>query len=149
MSGPSKEELRAQLRSAGLRATAPRVAVLCLLRESDRPLSHGEVVAKIGRDDWDRATLFRNLVKLEETGFARVASRMGGVTRYEFSHPSDAPHVHPHFACRSCGKVSCLKEATLQLPQVGEWKAALEDADLQLVGTCPSCRAQASVEGVA
>jgi len=140
----SREELRDQLRAAGLRATAPRVAVLSLLLESERPLSHSEVVAGIGHDDWDRATLFRNLVKLEETGFARVASRVGGVVRYEARGPNDDSHGHPHFACQGCGKVMCLKGVSLSLPTTGEWNAALADADLQLVGTCPVCRGVAN-----
>ncbi len=52
---------------AGLRSTAPRVAVLQLYYcASGRPLSHGEVLETLGHDDWDQTTLYRNLLKLEE-----------------------------------------------------------------------------------
>lgn len=137
----SREEGRRRLHDAGLRATAPRVAVLRLLSTAKRPLSHAEVVDRIGTDDWDAATLYRNLIKLDEAGLARVASRVGGVTRFE-AHGEDEPaHVHPHFACRDCGDVICLHDTTLSIPKDEAWREALLDADLQVVGQCPSCRA--------
>ncbi len=128
------------LHDAGLRATAPRVAVLRLLSDTERPLSHAEVVAKIGTDDWDAATLYRNLIKLDEAGLARVASRVGGITRFEAQRADEPAHVHPHFACRDCGNVICLHDTTLSIPKDESWREALLDADLQVVGRCPSCR---------
>ena len=128
------------LHDAGLRATAPRVAVLRLLSDAKRPLSHAEVVDRIGTDDWDAATLYRNLIKLDEASLARVASRVGGVTRFEARGEDEPGHVHPHFACRDCGSVTCLHDATLSIPKNEAWRDALLDADLQVVGQCPSCR---------
>lgn len=135
-----REQIRAELREAGLRATAPRVAVLLALRSSTRPLSHAEVVEVIDSKDWDQATLFRNLIKLQEHDFARVASSALGVTRFEAIEPGELAHVHPHFACRDCNRVKCVREASLKIPKSGRWKEALQDADLQLVGRCPECR---------
>jgi len=136
----SREEARRTLHDAGLRATAPRVAVFRLLRDASRPLSHAEVVERIGTDDWDAATLYRNLIKLDESGLARVASRVGGVTRFEAQGENAPAHVHPHFACRDCGNVTCLHDATLSIPKDEAWREALLDADLQVVGQCPTCR---------
>ena len=117
-----------------------------LLSDATRPLSHAEVVERIGTDDWDAATLYRNLIKLDEAKLARVASRVGGVTRFE-AQGEDAPaHVHPHFACRDCGNVTCLHDATLSIPKDEAWRDALLDADLQVVGRCPSCRSQAGTK---
>ena len=82
MLGSAREDAKARIHEAGLRATAPRVAVLALLATSDKPLSHSEVVVAIGDVDWDQATLYRNLVKLVEANLARVASRVDGVVRY-------------------------------------------------------------------
>ena len=48
--GKKKEEWKKILREAGLRSTAPRVAVLQLLCTSGRPLSHGEVLETLGHD---------------------------------------------------------------------------------------------------
>ncbi len=141
MSKLTREEGRQILHDAGLRATAPRVAVLRLLSDAKRPLSHAEVVERIGTDDWDAATVYRNLIKLDEVGLARVASQVGGVTRFEAQTPDSPKHVHPHFACRDCGEVICLHGASLTVPQDEAWREALLDADLQVVGRCPTCRA--------
>lgn len=136
----SREEGKRILHEVGLRATAPRVAVLRLLTDSARPLSHAEVVSGIGTDDWDAATLYRNLIKLDEAGLARVASQVGGVTRFEAQTHGAPAHVHPHFACRDCGDVICLHDARLTMPKDEAWREALMDADLQVVGQCPTCR---------
>lgn len=140
MASTEKSALREELRDLGLRATAPRVAVLMLLRNADRPLSHAEVVQRLGTDDWDRATIFRNLAKLVEMDLARVASHLGGVTRYEALTDDSQEHLHAHFSCKQCGFVSCLPGTALPLPPDPEWQAAIEGAEVQVVGTCPSCR---------
>lgn len=128
------------IHDAGLRATAPRVAVLRLVTDATRPLSHAEVVDAVGTDNWDAATLYRNLIKLNEAGLLRVASQVGGITRFESQTADEAPHIHPHFACRDCGDVTCLHEAVLSIPTEPQWREALLDADLQVVGRCPTCR---------
>src|SRR5690606_33450902 len=134
------EEIRGRVRDAGLRATAPRVAALHLLAGSPRPLSHSEVVEALGNGDWDQATLYRNLLKLVDANLARVASRVGGVTRYEIQSVDPEPHLHPHFACRDCGSVECMPGAELSIPRDPLWREALRDAELQVVGRCPRCR---------
>jgi Fur family transcriptional regulator, ferric uptake regulator len=141
MTGLTRDEAKRRVHEAGLRATAPRLAVLRLLATAARPLSHSEVVASIGNDDWDQATLYRNLLKLVEAELARVASHVGGIARYEFRGEDDGPHLHPHFSCRSCGMVECLPEAKLAGPVERSWHPSLAEAELQLVGDCPSCRA--------
>lgn len=137
-----EEEIRDKIRAAGLRITPSRVAVVGLLLRAKRALSCAEVVEELGEKEGDPATVFRNLIKLEEKGLAQVTSRIGGVARYEAALPGDEPHVHPHFACRDCGVVSCIKGASLRLPPEVNWQVALKDADLQLVGRCPSCRGE-------
>jgi Fur family ferric uptake transcriptional regulator len=132
--------LKEVLRDAGLRATGPRLAVLAVLRASPKPLSHGEVVDALERDDWDRATVYRNLVKLSEVGLAHVASHAGGVARYEARRADGHDRLHAHFSCVSCGRVTCLEGAELSPPRDRAWRLALEDAEVQVVGRCPACR---------
>jgi Fur family transcriptional regulator, ferric uptake regulator len=140
----SREEAKRRVHGAGLRATAPRVAVLRLLAAAGRPLSHTEVVEALGSGDWDQATLYRNLLKLVEADLARVASRVGGIARYEARGDDDSPHLHPHFSCRACGGVECLPEAKLAGPVDRAWHQSLAEAELQLIGECPTCRADRS-----
>ena len=48
----TKDETRKVLQESGLRATAPRLAVLCLLCASETPLSHSEVLERLGETDF-------------------------------------------------------------------------------------------------
>lgn len=102
-------------------------------------MSHGEVVDAIGGQEWDQATLYRNLLKLVEAKLARVASRVGGVARYVAAAENEGPHLHPHFSCRSCGTVECLPEAALGGPIDPRWHRSLAESELQLLGECPDC----------
>ena len=135
----SREDAKLLVREAGLRSTAPRVAVLQLLTRAGRPMSHSEVLGELGSDVWDQATIYRNLLKLADAGLARVVSRVDGVARYAASGDDDSPHLHPHFSCRSCGSVECLPKAKLTGRLKPEWHRSLEQAELQLVGDCPRC----------
>lgn len=141
MKGITREQARRLVQAAGLRVTAPRVAVLELLSKAQHPLSHRDVVESLGNTDWDRATLFRNLQKLVEVELLQIASRAGGITRYELkSEEQKATHVHPHFACKDCGTVSCLPDATFSAPTDLKWRQAVLEAEFQVVGRCPDCR---------
>jgi len=151
-----KASIKRELHALGLRVTGPRVAVLGLLREVGRPLSHGEVVDELGGGrggptggsdetdghaaDWDRATIFRNLVRLCDVGLVRVSSHAGGLTRYEAVVEPGHEHLHAHFSCNRCGRVECLAGAELPLPSDLGWREAMRDAEVQVLGTCPTCR---------
>ena len=143
----SRDDAKQQIREVGLRATAPRVAVLRLLTVAEKPLSHTEVIEAIGTDDWDQATLYRNLLKLVEADLARVASKVGGVTRYEARGDDDSPHLHPHFSCRTCRTVECLPEAKLAGPVDRRWYQSLKTSEMQLIGDCPDCLAAQKTKG--
>ena len=142
MADMTKDDARQLVRDAGLRATAPRIAVLQLLSRADKPMSHSEVVDAIGTADWDQATLYRNLVKLVEADLARVASKVAGVSRYEARGDDDEPHLHPHFSCRVCGDVVCLPEARLAGTVDRKWRKSVATSELELIGECPKCLAE-------
>lgn len=136
------EGSRALLRAAGLRATAPRQAVLELLLGAARPLSHHEVVELLGTTDWDQATLYRNLVKLVEVGIARIASEVGGVRRYEaLVQGAHGPSAHPHFVCTDCGTVTCLPGVRLvhEGPQGTPASLQQRQLEVQVHGRCDDC----------
>lgn len=133
-------EAPARLREVGLRVTPGRRALLELLDESVEPLSHGEAVERLGTRGGDPATCYRNLIKLVEVGLARVASTVGGTTRFEST--ARVRHEHPHFHCGACGVTSCLPETKVEAPQ-GRWQAAVKEAELTFVGRCPDCSSSA------
>ena len=137
------DDAKKLLRERGLRATAPRVAVLQLLSGSERPLSYTEVVEQMRDRTWDPATMYRNLVKLREAELAVVVSRADGIDRYAFVEASDGAESHAdhaHFICDTCGVVSCLPATVVAPENVSQsWAASLSQANVQLRGACPSC----------
>ncbi|MEM7246963.1 MAG: Fur family transcriptional regulator [Acidobacteriota bacterium] len=137
----TKEEARQLLQGNGLRATAPRLGVLAVLAKADRPLSHGEVLERLGETDWDPATTYRNLVKLRDAGIAPVVTRVDGVDRYALAGATEAGrHSHAHFVCDDCGVVACLPaELTESMSVPGPWAASVDGAMVQLQGECPDC----------
>ncbi len=141
--GLEKDAARTWLKEAGLRATGPRLAVMQVLAAAKTPISHSEVVQRLGTTDWDPATIYRNLVKLKEVGLALVVSRAGGVDRYAMGRLKGSEHRHAHFWCDECGKVACLPDkltASLSIEE-GPWVESVKHAMVQLHGTCPDCLA--------
>ncbi|MEM9593079.1 MAG: transcriptional repressor [Acidobacteriota bacterium] len=138
----TKDEARQWLHESGLRVTAPRMAVLAVLAEAQLPISHSEVLARLGKTDWDPATIYRNLVKLRDAGVAPVVSRMEGIDRYALAQQDDG-HRHPHFLCEHCGQIACLPaELTASMSIDGPWAESVKRAMVQLRGECPDCLLQ-------
>jgi len=137
----SDDQSRDDLRQAGLRATAPRIAVLALLRSSRLPLSHAEVVSSFGDRDWDRATIFRNLKDLVRIDLARRVDRGDRVWRFEATDTVDE-HLHPHFICHDCGQVECLDDVDVDLSPGQQAPKVLGtgDFEVQIKGQCDQCR---------
>ncbi len=138
----TKNETRQLLRDSGLRATAPRLAVMRVLSEASRPMSHSEVLKVLGETDWDPATIYRNLVKLRDAGVAHVVSRAEGLDRYALADAHD-DHHHPHFVCDDCGRIACLPaELSISMAEDSPWMASVQKAMVQLRGECPECITQ-------
>ncbi len=136
----TEDEARSVLRTKGLRATPPRLAVLRVLSEATSPLSNSEVSGRLGDNHWDPATIYRNLIKLREAGLASVVSRAEGVNRYVLDPAYGDGHRHPHFVCEDCGRLECLPaELTASMSMEGPWSLSLKKAMVQLRGECPDC----------
>lgn len=135
-------QLRESIRNSGLRATASRIAVLRLLGEASKPLSHAEIVELLAGEAWDRATLYRNLVDLVNAGLARKVEIGDRVWRFDRSGVAEAHDstLHPHFVCTACGNVSCLPGVTISTPKGGIPKSLRAlDVEVHLRGVCDAC----------
>lgn len=136
----TQQEIRNTLKNLKLRATSARVAVLNVLMNVERPLSHSEMVHELQETYGDQATIYRTLIKFVDVGLIRVASNVGGITRYEIvNEEQDSQHIHPHFVCQACGIVSCLPKTTVISAVDEKWRELLRAATLQFLGTCFSC----------
>jgi Fur family ferric uptake transcriptional regulator len=139
------EELRERIRARGLRATAPRIAVLEALTRLGRPTTHAELSADLSDDGWDRATVYRNLIDLTEAGFARRVDMGDHLWRFERTDERafHADAEHPHFLCDSCGEVECLPRGAVRVTPTARAPRALrkKDVQIQVKGRCDRCAA--------
>jgi Fur family ferric uptake transcriptional regulator len=141
--GLTAEEVRERIRAAGLRSTAPRIAVYRKLFDSTAPVSHPELVDQLAPEGFDRATIYRNLTDLVEVGLVTRRDLGDHVWRFELRR--DEGHIlseHPHFTCVSCGQVSCLPGVRVELkltPEAPPSSALVEFDEVQLKGRCATC----------
>ncbi|MDI3286692.1 Fur family transcriptional regulator [Polyangium sp. 15x6] len=140
---PNIDELRSLVRNKGLRATAPRLAVLRRLLAQKTPVSHGDLCAELAPEGWDRATIYRNLIDLTEVGLVRRTDVGDHVWRFELvreggEHDSG---THPHFVCNSCGEVACLPDEIVEVKPARGIPRALrkKGLEIQFRGTCDRC----------
>jgi Fur family ferric uptake transcriptional regulator len=132
-------ELRAAVRSKGLRATPSRLAVLDVLRSCDAPMSHADVADRLASQTWDRATIYRNLTDLAEVGLVRRTDVGDHVWRFEAVR-DDHDATHPHFVCIECGTVECLPEIELAVRRAKVPRAVHQrQVEVQVRGLCDAC----------
>lgn len=113
----ANDAVRTRIREAGLRCTTARVAVLKHLDQSHGPLTHAEVSDALAHLGYDRATIYRNLTELTESGLAARVELGDHVWRFEAKH-SGGGHSgedHAHFLCTTCGEVSCLDDVEVAI----------------------------------
>jgi Fur family ferric uptake transcriptional regulator len=135
-------ELQALLRAAGLRSTEPRIAVLRHLLARSTPASHADLCDALKKDGFDRATLYRNLIDLAESGIVSRIDLGDHVWRFELKR-RDGDHVanHPHFVCRACGAVSCLPDVAVRITRGPKAPRSLatKEVAVQLTALCDAC----------
>lgn len=136
-------ELTSTLREAGLRRTAPRIAVLQRLEAAVTPLSHGDIAERLAPVGFDRATVYRNLMDLVEAGLVTRADLGDHVWRFELVGGKGKQHSveHAHFLCTDCGDVACLPDSAVKVVAVRGAPRAVGKAsvEVQLKGLCDAC----------
>jgi Fur family ferric uptake transcriptional regulator len=134
--------IRAAIRSAGLRFTAPRIAVLDLLQRIPVPAPRGDLAAALPPLGFDGATVYRNLRDLTAVAMVACVDLGDHVRRYELRRPGAA---HPYFVCTTCGGISRLTGANVELTFAPGARRRLPVADVAQVvirGTCTKCSAR-------
>jgi Fur family ferric uptake transcriptional regulator len=132
--------IRDRVRTAGLRCTSARLAVMRELAKAGAPVSHAEVADNLASLGLDKATVFRNLNDLADAGLV-IRSELGDhVWRFEIRDPDAADGgQHPHFMCVDCGGVTCLSD--VEFDPATRKKAAQIGVvtEILLKGRCKKC----------
>jgi Fe2+ or Zn2+ uptake regulation protein len=136
-----------RLRTAGLRVTAPRTAVLGVLDAADDHPRVDQLIERVrsaGVSISTQAT-YDVCEALHRAGLARRIAPAGGPVRYE----SRVGDNHHHLVCRACGvaaDVDCAVGAPPCLEPSDAKGFTVDEAEVTFWGLCPSC--QNTVEGI-
>ena len=132
-------ELPQLLRSAGLRVTRPRLAVLGAVRA--HPHADTDTIIRGARralPDVSHQAVYDVLRVLSVSGLVRRIQPSGSVARYE----ARVGDNHHHAVCRSCGTITdvdCAAGSTpcLTIPDPDGF--AIDEAEVIYWGLCPAC----------
>ena len=129
------------LRRAGLRVTAPRLAVLRAVL-GDGQHRDAEAIAACARTQLGALSIqavYDNLHVLETAGLVRRIQPSGHPARYE----ARVGDNHHHIVCRRCGftaDVDCTVGAAPCLEPSADHGFIVEEAEVIFWGICPRCR---------
>lgn len=127
--------LRERLRVAGLKATAPRVAILrALFGDESHPTAqqlYERLLPELGSLSF--ATVYNTLHSLDERG-ALGRLELGGATRFD---PNTEPHHHA--VCDRCGAITDVPRGRMpRTPSLPGFR--VERVEYVYRGICASCQ---------
>lgn len=129
-----------RLREAGLRVTAPRLAVLAVLAE--HPHSTADAVARLVRSQHRSVStqaVYDVLAACAGAGLVRRIEPAGSAARFE----TRAGDNHHHLVCRRCGRTTDVDCTVGVRPCLTPGDAAgytVDGAEVVFWGLCPSCQ---------
>ncbi|ONI78945.1 transcriptional repressor [Actinosynnema sp. ALI-1.44] len=139
---PDRARMREQLRSTGLRVTAPRLAVLALLGE--HPHSTADQVAGGVREllgSVSTQAVYDVLNVFTATNLVRRIEPAGSPARYETRTGDN----HHHLVCRQCGRtedVDCVIGPAPCLTPDHTAGYVVDEAEVVFWGLCPACASE-------
>ena len=133
----------ARLKSAGLRITQPRIAILEALIQRDSPASIEQLHHDLASDSCDLVTVYRCLAVFQELGLVRRCFFHNGISLFEINLNDSSHH---HMVCKSCGKVE-----RIDFPFTEGAERMLRERGfdqltylVEFFGVCPDCQKKAA-----
>ncbi|MCG7608609.1 transcriptional repressor [Mycobacterium sp. CnD-18-1] len=132
-------DFQQMLRSADLRVTRPRVAVLHAV--STHPHADTDTIIRAVRDelpDVSHQAVYDSLHALTAASLVRRIQPSGSVARYE----SRIGDNHHHVVCRSCGAIAdvdCAAGSAPCLSASEDHGYEIDEAEVIYWGICPEC----------
>jgi len=126
-----------RLKTAGLKSTPGRRAILETLAKARRPLVPDEIHRRVGNKTCDRATVYRILDSLLKTGLIQQILVRGK----KLFLSEESAHHHHHAVCRQCGATVCLNQCLIAPLEKEARSLGFRDLQhsIQLTGLCPKC----------
>ena len=138
---PSSLEIERILRSAQLRVTRPRIAVLSAVHEQPHADTNS-IIDQVRRQlgEVSHQAVYDVLQALTGAGLLRRIQPSGSLARYE----ARVADNHHHIVCRSCGAVADVDCSVGFAPCLTPSEAhgyAIDEAEVIYWGLCPNCSA--------
>lgn len=135
-----------RLRTAGLRVTRPRLAVLDVLHEGGH-LGVDEIASRVRSrlTSISTQTVYDVLAALSRAGLARRIEPAGSPARYE----ARAGDNHHHVVCRGCGLIADIDCVIGPAPCLEPHRAPgfeVDEAEVTFWGLCADCRARRATD---
>jgi Fe2+ or Zn2+ uptake regulation protein len=134
----------AQLRAAGLRVTAPRLAVHAALAAEPHSTAADLIAAASSAGGVSKQGLYNVLADFESAGMLRRIEPAGSPARFELRVGDN----HHHLVCRMCGRtedVDCaVGEAPCLVPSTTSG-FVLDEAEVVWWGRCSDCASDGDV----
>lgn len=129
-----------RLKTAELRITKPRIAILEVLINRKGPASIEQIHKELAKGACDLVTVYRCLAAFEDVGIVRRSYFSNGTCLYELNLTDTHHH---HIICKSCQKVE-----TLEFCVVEGLERLIKDRGytqvthmLEFFGLCAECQA--------
>lgn len=133
-----------QLRSADLRVTRPRLAVLSAVHDNAHADTDTVIRAvRVAQPGVSHQAVYDSLNALTAVGLVRRIQPSGSVARYE----SRVGDNHHHIVCRSCGEIADVDCAVGEAPcltAADDYGYTIDEAEVIYWGLCPNCAASAA-----
>ena len=129
------------LSEAGLSPTSHRVRVMEVIGSNTEPLNAQEIYETLQRNHpINRVTVYRILDSLVENG---LVDRISGGRAWFFGIAPNANHQHhPHFYCRRCGRMNCLKPRSISMDMTTFerlFPGQIDNVEIRVDGICKNC----------
>lgn len=140
------EEARNRIRTAGMRVTKPRVALVETLLRQAGPVSIERIHQEVGVKACDLVTIYRCLSAFENLGLVRRSYLHNGTCLYE--QTIDATRRY-HIVCKACGRTDPVEftmtdDAEQRLQARGYSRISHV---VEFFGVCPACQQTAKAGG--
>ena len=130
------DELARMIHAAGVRVSAPRLAILDYIANGKTHPSADEIFGALHETypRMSRTTVYNSLHVLMDAGLVRLLEIDSGVMRYDMGRQK----MHGHFLCRKCGRVFDLPlpKALRSAPASG---FLIDNMEWNCKGLCPDC----------
>ncbi|NLW83390.1 MAG: hypothetical protein GXY41_03145 [Phycisphaerae bacterium] len=135
-----KQHAVALLRQKRLRVTAPRVAVIAAILQSDSPLTQQQIAAQLGDQSPNKTTIYRTLLSLINADVVHRAFVQQRQWHFELAHHCSPIQCHPHFTCIRCHRTECLHDVSYPLVDLPKGMTMYRQ-QIRIEGICSACSA--------